>query len=262
STGELNDSMKLMDFQHGAYTRKAIYKQFYSKNEAVLYGKTIVQFDINWNVVGISRMIVTPQKFPLDKLKAGIPGDKAIKIASDAKEDCASDDAKPLLVEPSIDLIRKRRVWNVELTSKRGACHWRVIVDRAEGTVLNVSDLVSQAYNDAKVNRWYFSGGDLFSPQQIASPNQYTRNDRRLEHDFFYMMNDHRCEGSAETDCATPHKLATPGVKTPMGPITDLPISVPPEDSTGTLPPIIRMANRKLSAKPMPITGDAGSASG
>lgn len=203
STKELNDSMELMDFTHGAYTRKAIYKQFYSKNEAILYGKTIVQFDINWNVVGISRMIVTPQKFPLDKLKAGIPGDKAIKIASDAKEDCASDDAKPLLVEPSIDLIRKRRVWNVELTSKRGACHWRVIVDRAEGTVLNVSDLVSQAYNDAKVNRWYFTGGDLFSPQQIVSPNQYTRNDRRLEHDFFYMMNDHRCEGSAETDCAT-----------------------------------------------------------
>lgn len=201
SAEELNESMKLMDFTHGAYTRKAIYKQFYSKNEAILYGKTVVQFDINWNVVGISRMIVTPQKLPLDKLKAGIPSDKAIKIASNAMEGCTSDDAKPLMVEPSIDLIRKRRVWNVELTSRRGACHWRVIVDRAEGTVLNVSDLVSQAYNDAKVNRWYFSGGDLFSPQQIVSTNQYTRNDRRLEHDFFYMMNDHRCEGSAEADC-------------------------------------------------------------
>ncbi|SER18713.1 hypothetical protein SAMN04244573_03050 [Azotobacter beijerinckii] len=201
SAEELNESMKLMDFTHGAYTRRAIYKQFYSKNEAILYGKTIVQFDVNWNVVGISRMIVTPQKFPLDKLKAGIPSDKAIKIASNAMEGCTSDDAKPLVVEPSIDLIRKRRVWNVELTSRRGACHWRVIVDRAEGTVLNVSDLVSQAYNDAKVNRWYFSGGDLFSPQQIVSTNQYTRNDRRLEHDFFYMMNDHRCEGSAEADC-------------------------------------------------------------
>ena len=29
----------------------------------------------------------------------------------------------------------------------------------------------------------------------------YTRNDRRLEHDFFWVMNDHRCEGAAETAC-------------------------------------------------------------
>ena len=30
--------------------------------------------------------------------------------------------------------------------------------------------------------------------------------DRRLEHDFFYVMNDHRCEGDSETNCGdTPH---------------------------------------------------------
>ena len=61
---------------------------------------------------------------------------------------------------------------------------------------------MDHAYTDAMVNRWYFSGGNLFTPQQIVSTNQYTRNDRRLEHDFFYVMNDHRCEGSAETSCA------------------------------------------------------------
>jgi hypothetical protein len=72
---------------------------------------------------------------------------------------------------------------------------------RRERRVLNVTDLVNRAFTDAQVNRWRFPGGDLFAPEEVVSTGQYTRNDRRLEHDFFYMMNDHRCDGAAETAC-------------------------------------------------------------
>ena len=98
--------------------------------------------------------------------------------------------------------MRARRVWDVELTSDDGNCHWRTIVDRTTGQVLNVSDLVDRAFNDAQVNRWMFPGGDLFAPEQIVSTDVYTRDDRRLEHDFFYVMNDHRCEGDPEESCS------------------------------------------------------------
>jgi hypothetical protein len=87
------------------------------------------------------------------------------------------------------------------MLAQNGTCHWRAIVDAAGGKLLNVSDLVDRAYTDAKVNRWMYPSGNLFTPQQVVSTGIYTRNDRRLEHDFFYMMNDHRCEGLSETAC-------------------------------------------------------------
>ena len=59
--------------------------------------------------------------------------------------------------------MRGLRVWDVELPSADGECHWRTIVDAASGRVLNVTDLVDRAFTDAQVNRWRFPGGDLFA---------------------------------------------------------------------------------------------------
>ena len=203
SPAELARALRLTDYESGAYFRKATYEQFYSSEEKVLYGRTLVHFDLNWNVIGVSRMIITPGKYALPALTTAISSAEAVRIASGAFPDksCASSQPATRRAERAVDIIRNARVWDVELIAQNGACHWRAIVDLAGGKLLNVSDLVDRAFTDAKVNRWRYPSGDLFNAQQVVSPNIYTRNDRRLEHDFFYMMNDHRCEGLAETAC-------------------------------------------------------------
>jgi hypothetical protein len=193
-------------YQVGAYFRKGTYEQTYGEDERLLYGRTLVHFDVNWNVIGISRMIVTPAKLAMqtEARASARAADEAsaVRIASGAFPDkaCAGYAPRQLRVQRAVDAIRGRRVWDVELTSADGNCHWRTIVDRASGEVLNVSDLIDR-FTDAQVNRWRFPAGDLFAPQQVVSTGVYTRNDRRLEHDFFYVMNDHRCEGDPEQAC-------------------------------------------------------------
>lgn len=203
SPADLNAALRLTDYQSGAYFRRAAYDQFYSRDEKVLYGRTLVHFDGNWNVIGISRIILTPAKYALPAATSSISSAAAVRIASEAFPDKSCAGAKPTTsrAERAVDVIRGMRVWDVELVAQDGACHWRAILDFANGKVLNVSDLVDRAYTDARLNRWSYSSGNLFAPAQTISSNVYTRNDRRLEHDFFYMMNDHRCEGLGETAC-------------------------------------------------------------
>jgi hypothetical protein len=198
--GDVSTVLRQTDYRLGAYFRKATYEQVYAGIEKLLYGRTVVHFDVNWNIIGISRMITTPVKLPVPAPGAGaIDRRGAYRVAARAFAECGAFGEETVRVERAVDPVRRMRVWDVELRSLDGECHWRVIVDGA-GKILNVSDLVDR-FTDAKVNRWYFPGGDLFSPQQTVSTGIYTRNDRRLEHDFFYVMNDHRCEGAAETSC-------------------------------------------------------------
>ncbi|MBC8164902.1 MAG: hypothetical protein H7Y20_03395, partial [Bryobacteraceae bacterium] len=203
SSAELSRALRLTDYESGAYFRKATYEQFFSASEKVLYGRTLVHFDLNWNVIGISRMIITPAKFAPPAVAAPIRSDEAVRIASAAFPDksCAGSPSTARRAELAIDILRNTRVWDVEMLAQNGTCHWRAILEAASGKQLNVSDLVDRAYTDAKVNRWSYPNGDLFAPQQTVSNGIYTRNDLRLEHDFFYMMNDHRCEGLSETAC-------------------------------------------------------------
>ncbi|MDJ0864683.1 MAG: hypothetical protein QNK03_01150 [Myxococcota bacterium] len=190
-----------------AFLRSASYQQWYVPGVALLDGRTLVQFDANWNVVTVSRMLTTREKLPIP-LDDAIGSERAVAIASKSApfRECLGRPFRVLRSQPSADPIRQRLVWDVDLVSEDGDCHWRTLVAAADGAVLNVSDEIDRAFTDAKVNRWYFPGGDQFGPQQIVSNNIYTRNDRRLEHDFFYVMNDHRCEGDPESSCsATSH---------------------------------------------------------
>jgi hypothetical protein len=198
----LRASVERATFQVSPYFRKLAFEQAVGQ-EKVLYGRTLVHFDRNWNVVGISRMLVTPEKLAIAPAAATIEQPVAARaaLASPPDRSCASKAPRTVRIERAVDIVRGVRVFDVELATADGNCHWRTIVDAATGRVLNVSDLVDRAFTDAKVNRWRYPNGDLFAPVQIVSTGQYTRNDRRLEHDFFYMMNDHRCEGAGETVC-------------------------------------------------------------
>ena len=193
-------------FQSSPYFRKLAFDQVVA-GEKILYGRTLVHFDRNWNVIGVSRMLVTPNKLALAPASAGATGGVDPQIAARTAlgvppdKSCEAKAARTVRIERAVDIVRGLRVIDVELASSDGDCHWRAIIDAATGRVLNVTDLVDRAFTDAQVNRWRYPNGDLFAPTQMVSTGQYTRNDRRLEHDFFYMMNDHRCEGAAETAC-------------------------------------------------------------
>jgi hypothetical protein len=203
----LRETMEPVDYQVGAFFRKAAFEQRYSEDEKILYGRLLVHFDDNWNVIGISRMIATPDKLPVPALAArAVDEQGSVRIAAGAFPECLGREPEVVHAERAVDPARRLRVWHVELMAAGGECHWRTIINAADGTVLNVTDLIDRAFTDAKVNRWYFPGGDQFDARQMVSTGIYTRNDRRLEHDFFYVMNDHRCEGDPEASCgATSH---------------------------------------------------------
>jgi hypothetical protein len=202
----IGETLRLQEYRESPYFRNLIFDQFLGEDK-VLYGRTMIHLDRNWNVIGVSRMLVTPEKVQMQTASpAGgsrIDLNTATKTAKGAppEKECLAKESRVIRAERAVDIIRGLRVYDVEVASVDGDCHWRTIVDTADGRVLNVSDLVDRAATDAKVNRWRFPSGDLYKPVQIISPNQYTRDDQRLEHDFFYMMNDHRCEGAAETSC-------------------------------------------------------------
>lgn len=200
---ELEGAFSKAGFQTSPQFRKLVIEQQLG-GEKVLYGRTLVHFDRNWNLVGISRMLMTPQKLALQATPTdGIGSETAARtaLAAPPLRECGNKPAHTLRAERAIDTVRRVRVFDIESASADGDCHWRSIVDAATGRLLNTTDLIDRAFTDASVNRWAYPGGNLFAPQQFVSSGQYTRNDRRLEHDFFYMMNDHRCEGAAETSC-------------------------------------------------------------
>lgn len=199
----LSTILRPIDYQVGAYFRKAVFEQFYEENEKLLYGRTLMHLDVNWNVIGLSRMIVTPEKLQLPAVQDPIPSEVAVSLAARVPplRECQETEVEVVRAEICVDPIRRLRVWDVELVSVEGDCHWRTILDVGTGEILNVSDQVDRAFTDAKVNRYYYPGGDQMNPLQTVSTGIYTRNDRRLEHDFFYVMNDHRCEGDPEVAC-------------------------------------------------------------
>lgn len=201
---EFSTAMEQLEFQVGAFFRKAVFQQSYLAGEKLLNGRTLVLFDANWNVINLSRMIATPAKLAVEPLStASISQSQAVLLAGQQSFARACAGSPPVVVraELAVDAIRKLRVWDVELMSGDSECHWRTLINANSGMVLNTHDLRQFGYTDAKVNRWYYPGGDNFIPQQVISTGIYTRNDRRLEHDFFYVMNDHRCEGDPEVDC-------------------------------------------------------------
>ncbi len=207
------ESMILSDYHVGAYGRMASFTQAYAGEEPLVYGKTVVSFDVNWNVIGVSRMLATPEKLEIPELS-----DQAVDphhIPSLTRSSLERETGEhyemwmpvngPTL---SIDPVRRKRVWDVEMVTWNGEEHYRVLLDAESGELLNITDLVSQNPR-AKVNRWRFPGGDQFEPRQVVSDNIYTRGSRTLEHDFFYVMSDHRCEGNPKQSCTNTSPTST-----------------------------------------------------
>lgn len=199
SPEELKIAMTQTGYRHGAFGRVARFQLMYDRDEPIIGGLGLVEFDINWNIVGISRMIITPDKLTVEPAQVG--AEQASRIAMHQPlEGC---DVTALAVRSTVlgvDPILRRRVWEMELSDGNlSDCRYGVTVDAGTGEVLNTDDLVDR-YTDAKVRRWGFTDGDQTAPTQLVTTGVYTRHASLLEHDFFYMMNDNLCS-STQTTC-------------------------------------------------------------
>lgn len=187
------------DYDVGRFFRKASFVQTVD-GVPLLDSDTIVLFDANWNVTNISRTLLTPAKLALpDTATIGQP--EAERIAREAVAGLVPPSAPPFSVAGAvlgIDHIRRVRAWEIRLTTPQELptfYDFTVLVKADDGQVLNVSDN-KMNYTDAKVRRFAYEDGDITQPVQTVSPGMYTRDDNTLRHDFFYMANDNRGEGT------------------------------------------------------------------
>jgi len=189
-------------YQVGQFFRKAVFEQALLE-VPVIESRTIVMFDLNWNVIAISRMLVTPQKLPIAEVDA-ISQEEAVAIARRAvATETGRDEPQwdPVRSVLGVDAVRRMMVWQVQLLiPKRPEFDRTVLLDAATGDIISISNN-TLAFLDAKVRRWSYSNGDVTQAFQINSTGQYTRDDNTLTHDFFFMATDQRGDGDPLTTC-------------------------------------------------------------
>ena len=227
------------NFQVGRFFRKASFQQTYDADQPnplpILGGDLSVLFDVNWNIIGLSRMVITPEKLKVD-ITNNISRTQALDIALAAVEEfTGKDQERWQLVEIvlGVDPMRRHLAWHVNLIiPDEPENDVTVLIDARFGRVLNISDNVEAfwidapgepdgiarlawleeyglddvipdvpAYTDAKVRRWAYTSGSVEEPFQVVTNNMYTRDDNTLVHDFFYTANDQRTNGSL-TSCS------------------------------------------------------------
>ncbi|NJK31309.1 MAG: PepSY domain-containing protein [Deltaproteobacteria bacterium] len=203
SPDELDIALTQTGYRVGAFARYARFQLMYDRDEPIIDGFGLVEFDANWNIISISRMIVTPNKIPVAPAENLVDAEQAHRIAMEAPlEGCEGATLSVASAVQGVEPISRRRMWEVDISDgRRGECHYRVSIDASTGEVLNVSDLIMH-YTDAVVRRWGFTNGDQTAPTQLVTSGIYTRDASRLEHDFFYLMNDNRCEGDPQVACS------------------------------------------------------------
>ena len=196
-------SLQQVDFTEGRYFRKATFAQTL-RGLPVLDGKTLVFYDVNWNVMNISRTVFTPDKLAVadgSKISRG----RAEEIARRALVGATGERGGELkLVEAvkGVDVIRRATVWDVKLVIP-AVSDFTVRIDGRDGRVLNVDDNVLAATYDAEVRRWAYGGGRFDEPVQMNSTVP-TRDNDTLVHDMFNLVNDERGGEGTQTCTKTP----------------------------------------------------------
>ena len=195
--GDPLPGLELVRYGVGRHARRAVYRQRVGELP-ILRGKTIVLYDLNWNVVAISRQLATGAKLDLAAGKK-LPETKIRSSAIEAVSKRSGEPSSALEVVRAvrgIDVVRGIIAWEVRVVEPQaGRYDFIATIDAASGEILNLYDNIDR-YSDAKVRRWGYTGGDYKSPVRYTSSNFYTRDDNSLEHDFFWVMNDNRTWGT------------------------------------------------------------------
>ena len=203
-------NLRLVRYGVGKQGRRAQFDQRVGTTP-VLNSKTVVWFDLNWNVIAISRQLLTDQKLTLppgsSTTQASAVATAANAVAIRFKKTAST--LNPVESDLGIDVIRAIRAWQIQLLDPKTHDIFRATLDGATNEVLNVSDDTAR-YKDAKVSRWNYPAGDLTNPTEVTSTDIYTHDDNTLVHDFFYIVNDDRNDsGSADLCGSTPKDTRT-----------------------------------------------------
>jgi hypothetical protein len=210
-------NLEQVEYTSGKYFKRLTFQQ--KVNDGILHnGKTVVLFDHNWNVINISRIIITPNKLDsIVKRNQPLELDKgrATRQAVELTNRVFNADVEKIRVPEStlgLDAIRGIYTWKVRvLNADPVFSDLTLTFDAHTGKLLNVSDNVDR-YTDAQVNRWGYADGDYTTPNRYTTGNFYTRDDNTLVHDFFHVVNDNRNNGNALDTCtATPANTLTEG---------------------------------------------------
>jgi hypothetical protein len=200
-------TLQLVRYGVGRHYRRAEFTQTVY-NKPVLHGKTLVLFDLNWNVVNISRQLMTPQKLGLpntQSISAQLARRQAVQALGLTPQGTAIVDS--IL---GVDPIRGIFAWQVRLVDRTEHDEYTVTLRGSDGMVLNISDDTAR-YTDAQVKRWSYADGDRTAPSQELTTGIYTHDDNTLVHDFFYLVNDDRNDGGTGACTATsPASNSTP----------------------------------------------------
>jgi hypothetical protein len=195
-----------VEYTSGEYFKRITFQQ--KAGEHYLHsGKTVVLLDHNWNVINISRIIVTPNKLSRI-LKTGetpkITEQYAHKLAQGLAEKHLKANPETLKIQELIlglDSVRGQYTWKARVVGADTPYQDVTLVfNAADGTLLNVGDNTDR-YTDAKVNRWGYSSGDYTQPNRYTNTNFYTRDDNTLVHDFFHVVTDNRNNGDSLHTC-------------------------------------------------------------
>jgi hypothetical protein len=197
-------SLRLVGYGVGRHFRRAEFSQVLD-DMPLLDGKTVVLFDLNWNVINISRQIIDRRKLELVRGET-IAARRANAIAARAMTDHLGKNRDHLRLIAStlgVDAIRGILVWQVKIDDTAEREEFTVTLDGRTGEVVNVSD-DTMRYTDAMVRRWDYANGDYTDASQVVESNVYTHDDNSLVHDFFYVMNDDRNNGQGFSNvCVT-----------------------------------------------------------
>ena len=206
----LGDDLPFLDLVRygvGKHFRRAEFTQKIGL-DPVLDSKTVVLFDLNWNVVVISRQLMTRDKVGFDPTPT-IRFPKARKLAFEALG-LTAEDARVMDSERGVDAWRAILAWQLLIEDTRDGSEYTVTLAGIDGELLNISDDTAR-YTDAKVKRWNYVDGDMTVPERVTTTNVYTHDDNTLVHDFFYLVNDDRNDGGTGTCSDTsPASNSTP----------------------------------------------------
>ena len=203
-------NLALANFGSGRHFRRAVFEQFVD-DMPVLDGRLIVLFDMNWNVVAISRQLAARDRIPLDgqpKVEEAAAVDAA--MAALAAHKGRSGDFRLLRAKLGIESVRGGYAWRVEIRDMRAQDRFTVRIDAVTGALLQLDDDTAR-FTDAQVKRWEYADGDRTAASRVVSTNIYTHDDNTLVHDFFYLVNDNRTNGTLTTCGSTPVDGKTAG---------------------------------------------------
>lgn len=206
--------LKISDYKVNRFFRELTGYQEY-KGIPVHDGKTLIRFDHNWNVVFISRMLITPEKNRIPSDPKISPDEAKILALKRAEElqigsGITIEGSPTLLVEPLtqnllwfvrfIDEAQGLRLGDMQVNALNGEIiHYVPLVAHQPGDGNNPGPFplppIPPLYTNATALAWRYLGGSYTAPQQVKY-KLYSIGADFLQDKYFSLFNDEVGQGN------------------------------------------------------------------